>query len=109
MNRIITTFLLLFSYGLFSQSGNSCDQSIEISAGDYFIDTITGSSNSNLTNCTELNGNPANLKWYIYTTDQNLYVTVNSNLESNPPPDDTRLHIYEGSCDNLTCIAGSDD
>ena len=38
MNKIITTFLLLFSYGLFSQSGNSCDQSIEITAGDYFID-----------------------------------------------------------------------
>ena len=109
MNKIITTFLLLFSYGLFSQSGNSCDQSIEITAGDYFIDNISESVDSNITNCTELNGNPENLKWYSYTTIQNLYVTVNSNLESNPPPDDTRLHIYEGSCDNLICVAGNDD
>ena len=109
MAKIITTIFLLISYGLFSQSGNSCEESIEISAGDYFIENISGMEGSNLSNCTELNGSPSNLQWYSYTSDQDLYITVTSNLESNPPPDDTRLHIYEGSCDNLTCIAGSDD
>jgi len=49
MNKIITTFLLLFSYGLFSQSGNSYDQSIEITAGDYFIDNISESVDFNIT------------------------------------------------------------
>ena len=109
MKKILFIFSFLIAFNLFSQSGNSCEEPIEISAGDYFIQNISGAEVSNLPNCTELNGSPENLQWYSYTSDQDLYITVTSNLESNPPPDDTRLHIYEGSCDNLTCIAGSDD
>ena len=48
------------------------------------------------------------LEWFSYVSDQNIFVTVTSDLESNQN-DDTRLHVYEGPCDNLVCVAGNDD
>ena len=109
MYKITPFLLIILSFNLFSQSGDSCDQAIDISAGDYYIETISGNIGSNLSNCTEINGNPENLKWFSYTAAEDVFVNVTSDLESNTPEDDTRLHIYEGSCDNLICIAGNDD
>ena len=55
--------------------------SIEISAGSYFVDTITGDSFSY--NCTELDEDNGDLQWFSYSTNQNIYLTVTSDLGSN--------------------------
>lgn len=99
-------FYFIVTYSLNAQNGNSCVNSIEISTGSYFVDTITGDSFSS--NCTELDEDNGDLQWYSYSTDQNIYLTVTSDLDSNQN-DDTRLHVYEGTCDNLTCVVGDDD
>ena len=53
--------MLLFStYFLSAQNGNSCEESIEIIAGDYYVDNISGDSYS--LNCTELDDNNSNLR-----------------------------------------------
>ena len=94
--------MLLFStYFLSAQNGNSCEESIEIIAGDYYVDNISGDTYS--LDCTELDSyDNSNLEWFSYVPDQNIFVTVTSDLESNQN-DDTRLHVYEGPCDNLVC------
>ena len=103
---IFSVLLFLSNYHLFAQNGNSCENPIQITSGDYYVQNINGASYS--LNCTELNENNANLEWYSYSSDQNIYVTVSSDLESNQN-DDTRLHVYEGDCDNLICVVGDDD
>ena len=103
---IFSVLLFLSNYHLFAQNGNSCENPIQITSGDYYVQNINGASYS--LNCTELNENNANLEWYSYSSDQNIYVTISSDLESNQN-DDTRLHVYEGDCDNLICVVGDDD
>ncbi|MDA8859195.1 T9SS type A sorting domain-containing protein [Flavobacteriaceae bacterium] len=107
MKRYIFSLLMFFSFSfLIAQNGDSCQTPIEINAGNYYINNIDGDSYS--LNCTELDYNNSNLEWFSYSSDQNIFVTVTSDLESNQN-DDTRLHIYEGSCDNLVCVVGDDD
>lgn len=107
MKHLIFYYLLIFSnLYLFSQNGNSCENPIEILAGSYYVGNING--NSYALNCTELNYDNANLEWFSYYAIENSYITVTSDLQSNQN-DDTRLHIYEGSCDNLVCVVGDDD
>jgi polyhydroxybutyrate depolymerase len=107
MKYYIFSLFLFFSFSfLIAQNGNSCQTPIEITTGNYYVNNINGDSYS--LNCTELDYNNANLEWFSYVSDQNIFVTVTSDLESNQN-DDTRLHVYEGSCDNLVCVVGDDD
>ena len=107
MKAYIFCVLLFSTYFLSAQNGNSCEESIEIIAGDYYVDNISGDTYS--LDCTELDSyDNSNLEWFSYVSDQNIFVTVTSDLESNQN-DDTRLHVYEGPCDNLVCVAGNDD
>ena len=72
--------MLLFStYFLSAQNGNSCEESIEIIAGDYYVDNISGDTYS--LDCTELDSyDNANLEWFSYVSDQNIFVTITSDL-----------------------------
>ena len=107
MKPYVFCVLLFSTYFLSAQNGNSCEESIEIIAGDYYVDNISGDTYS--LDCTELDSyDNANLEWFSYVSDQNIFVTITSDLESNQN-DDTRLHVYEGPCDNLVCVAGNDD
>ena len=51
--------------------------------------------------------NPAG-EWYRYAPSEDFTVTVSSDLPVNAGKD-TRVHIYTGSCGNLTCFTGDDD
>ena len=53
-------FYFLVMYSLNAQNGNSCVNSIEISTGSYFVDTIAGDSFSS--NCTELDEDNGDLQ-----------------------------------------------
>ena len=39
---LITTILIFTSFELYSQSGNSCDEAIAITAGTYTVNGING-------------------------------------------------------------------
>ncbi|MFK2819019.1 FG-GAP-like repeat-containing protein [Flavobacteriaceae sp. LMIT009] len=64
--------------------------------GDYPTPSCAGSSVA------------SNGEWFAYTPSSDYKVIVSSDISGNNGID-TRLHIYEGTCGSLTCVAGSDD
>ena len=47
-------------------------------------------------------------KWYKYTATQNVNVTISTLLTQNNNTD-TRVMVYTGNCNNLTCVTSNDD
>lgn len=86
--------------------GSSCENATPITAGTYPVVGIDGESNP--LQCHSGNQSPpnGNMEWYSYTPEQDYIVTVES---FDSTVDDTRFHVYAGSCDNLFCIGGDDD
>lgn len=103
---LITTILIFRSFELYSQSGNSCDEAIAITAGTYMVNEING--NSFDANCTEYDAANGELEWYSYTPTQDYLVTVSTDYAVNNGLD-TRFHVYGGNCENLQCVGGDDD
>ncbi len=90
-------------------SSNTCSEALSAAhitgEGIYTVGTINGSAPS--PNCISTS-NANNGEWFAYTPTADYTVTVTSDLVENTSRD-TRLHIYSGSCGNLTCVAGDDD
>tara|TARA_Y100000991_G_scaffold56314_1_gene41176 strand:+ start:6807 stop:8924 length:2118 start_codon:yes stop_codon:yes gene_type:complete len=103
---LLTILCLFINLQIYSQSGSSCNDAIEITAGEYTVDGISGDSFE--LNCTEYDADNGELKWYIYSPTQNYLVTVSADYAVNDNLD-TRFHVYQGSCDNLQCSGGDDD
>ena len=70
---LITTILIFTSFEFYSQSGNSCDEAIAITAGTYTVNGING--NSFDANCTEYDAANGELEWYSYTSTQDYPVS----------------------------------
>jgi len=105
--------MILAAYGLNAQ--DTCDTAVSITEGLTTVGQINGSEEPQP--ICALNGNvpianvPAG-EWYSFTPTQDGVYLVNSNLPQNDGTinsDDTRVHIYEGTCTNLTCVGGNDD
>ncbi|MBP8239958.1 MAG: hypothetical protein KAX50_08355, partial [Saprospiraceae bacterium] len=71
--------------------------------------TVTGTTSGSPQQVPEC-GTPLNTApglWYRYTASQAEFVTVTT---CNPGSDfDTKIAVFRGSCDTLTCIGGNDD
>ena len=93
-------------FNTYSQSGENCNEAIEITAGSYTVDGINGDEFE--LNCTEYDASNGELLWFSYTPDQDYLVTVTTDLIENDGLD-TRFHVYSGNCENLQCVSGDDD
>lgn len=88
-------------------SQNTCNTALPITAGVYTVTAVDG---------TEIpapicapNGQGASAgEWYTYTPADTFTLTVSTDLPQNTGGD-TRVHIYTGTCGNLSCYAGDDD
>ena len=100
--------LYLISYSSYAQdsAGDTCENPIEIGPGTHSVDSINGEHYS--ANCSEYDAANGNLEWYIYTPSDDYLTTITADLEVNYDLD-TRVHVYQGSCDDLVCVAGDDD
>ena len=104
---LLLTFLIIFNFfNTYSQSGENCNEAIEITAGSYTVDGINGDGFE--LNCTEYDASNGELLWFSYTPDQDYLVTVTTDLIENDGLD-TRFHVYGGSCEDLQCVSGDDD
>lgn len=105
------TQLILTSvfFSLFEMTGiaqNTCNTALSVTAG---IHTVTAVDGTDIPTPLCLSGMAGTAgKWFVYTPDQDYTVTVSSDLPQNTGGD-TRVHIYTGTCGNLTCYAGDDD
>lgn len=107
MKQIFTLALTCFSMaGLFAQQ--SCLTATAITPGTYQAYLLPATEVPSPICTNGINNNPNRAVWYKYTPALNQTVTVTSDV-SGYPIVDTRLHIYTGTCGNLTCVAGDDD
>ena len=102
-------FLIVIGFGfatLYAQ--DNCATALPITtAGTFTISTINGTELPQ-TLCNYTNASTTAAEWYAYTPTSNYTVTVSSDLPENICKD-TRLRIYSGSCDALTCVVADDD
>ena len=101
---VFLTFLPVYSQG--GNPGDSCAASIPIGPGTHYVENINGEDYE--LNCSEYDAENGDLEWYRYTPDDDYLTTITSDLEANDGLD-TRFHVYQGSCGDLSCVAGDDD
>ncbi len=106
MKRKELLMMILLSGGM-AYGQNTCSEALTITEGLHTIDYIDGTEIPDPV-CA-LNGPGAmNAEWYRYVPDNDYTVTVSSDLAANTGRD-TRVHVYTGTCGQLTCVAGDDD
>lgn len=86
---------------------NTCNTAQIVTAGSYVISTIDGPQVPEPV-CASGGGGATAGEWYKYVPTDNFTVTVTTDLSINPAIDN-RVHIYNGTCTSLNCIAGDDD
>ena len=101
---VFLTFLPVYSQG--GNPGDSCAASIPIGPGTHYVENINGEDYE--LNCSEYDASNGDLEWYKYTPNDDYLTTITSDLEANDGLD-TRFHVYQGSCGDLSCVAGDDD
>jgi PKD repeat protein len=85
----------------------TCATAEQITAGTYSFATVNGTQVP-APLCASGGGGATAGRWYKYTPTQSVQVTVTTDLPINGNVDN-RVHVYSGTCANLTCIAGDDD
>ncbi|WP_341200690.1 FG-GAP-like repeat-containing protein [Croceibacter atlanticus] len=110
MRKITLSFLccLISSLG-FSQ--DDCASAIAITEGIYTVDAIDGTEVPSPI-CAANGGGATAGEWYTYTAQENLGLTITTDLSQNQNQDpqvDTRFHVYTGTCGDLVCRSGDDD
>ncbi|NBL66021.1 T9SS type A sorting domain-containing protein [Flavobacterium sp. NST-5] len=100
---------LLSGYFLYAQ--DDCASAPEITLNSLITVTAINGSQVPQPICAPngaiQNSSPAG-EWYKFTATQNQNLTLTTDLQQNSGKD-TRVHIYTGSCQGLTCYAGDDD
>ena len=99
--------LLLSSFAWQAHAQNTCATAVPIVLGDYFISQINGTE-APFPVCATGGGGATHGEWYKYTATMDTVISVTTDLPQNAGID-TRLHVYTGTCGNLTCYSGDDD
>ncbi|MBW4971382.1 VCBS repeat-containing protein [Croceibacter atlanticus] len=92
-------------------SQDDCASAIAITEGIFTVDAIDGTEVPSPI-CAANGGGATAGEWYTYTAQENLGLTITTDLSQNQnqdPQADTRFHVYTGTCGDLVCRSGDDD
>jgi hypothetical protein len=107
MKKLLLILICLCTAKGFSQ--NTCQTALPVTAGAVNYSTLQVGSQIPTPVCTSTTQNSPNKgSWYTYTATATESITVSTDIEGYPK-NDTRVHIYTGSCGALVCVAGDDD
>jgi hypothetical protein len=106
-----TLILTLFLFSSWSFAQDTCASALPITAGLHVVAAVNGTDIPTpiCANNGVIGGTNGKGEWYTYTPTQNYTVTITTDITQNTPRVDTRLHVYTGTCGNLTCAGGDDD
>ena len=110
---LLTILICLITFLIKAQTNsNSCldantDTAI-VGPGVFTINGIIDGTEIPTPICAANGTGATNGEWYRYIPTNDYTVTISTDLTQNSGKD-TRLHIYSGTCGNLTCVAGDDD
>ena len=102
-------YLIAFALLSFSlvDAQNTCEEALSVSAGITTVELVNGDQVPDQV-CFFTTTLGDNGMWYSYQPTETFNVVITSDLEQNSGGD-TRIHVYTGNCDDLTCVAGDDD
>lgn len=90
--------------GVFPPENTNCFEAIEVVQGMFSSPgPFTGDMASNI--CFGEGASHAN--WYYFTPQSSVEVLITSEIDPSLP--DTRLSVYQGSCESLICVQSDDD
>lgn len=95
---------LLFPSAIMAQL--TCATATTIGLGTHTAPAVTGTLPTEICSGPSTPGTAG--LWYRFTPSASMTVTVSSNVPGFPNVD-TRMHVYTGECDALTCYSGDDD
>lgn len=101
----IATLLLAFTGCCSLYAQQSCDEALSVTEGQYDVSFNDGSEVP--PNCIDTAIATMGV-WYSYTATENHNISISTNVEG-VTNTDTRIMLYSGDCENLTCIDGDDD
>lgn len=106
--KLLFSIICLLPLSLIGQSSsNSCldaNNATHITGpGTYSIAALNGIAPTPCVGSSADNG-----EWFAYTPSADYQVVVSSDIAGNDGKD-TRVHVFEGSCGSLSCLAASDD
>lgn len=105
--RINFTLLLFFGLPVLSQAQNSCATALPIApATVYTISAFDGAMPTLI--CAPNGTGETAAEWYTYTPTDDYTVTLTTDLPGTAG-EDTRFHVYSGTCASPVCLAGDDD
>jgi hypothetical protein len=106
MKQLFTLSLLCF--GIFTAAAQqNCATAVTVGTGITATTYVAGSQIP-LPDCISSEGSDADMGiWYKYIPTELHTTTVTTEIGNLTP--DTRVHIYTGSCEMLSCIASDDD
>lgn len=124
MKRKLLSGALLLGSIIAANAQSSCVDAIALQLGTTTVGAPSGEYTPN--GCfapeqgVDANGNTVTVdadaaEWYSYTPAVNGVLRINTNLPQNQVPDadgnrvDTRISVYRGTCDALTCWYSGDD
>ena len=94
--------------GAFASAQTNCSNATPITPGVYNAAFGAGSQPPSPVCATGQNNNPNMGIWYTYTPTATYTAIIDTNVPGYPIRD-TRVHIYSGGCNGLTCVTGDDD
>ena len=106
-----TTMAYYYGSNNFYTSTNStysCEAATSLTANSGIVNIGSITGNMPIPSCVLANDAPQlKANWWKFTPSQNGQLLVTSNISQNNT--DTRLRIYSGNCNDLTCIGGNDN
>jgi hypothetical protein len=103
-------YLLFLAFTILTQAAiaqDDCASAPAIEPGFYIVDAVNGTDIPPVA-CSGAPEQASAAEWYTYTPDADYYMTISSNVPGVPTAD-TRMHIYTGTCGDLSCVGGDDD
>jgi Secretion system C-terminal sorting domain len=99
---ILSSFILLSFFTIaYSQNGGGCTKAVTIQAGYHIVDTMIAGAAT----YAGIYPNPTKAKWYRFSPTSDGLLQISSCGGGS----DTRLFLYEGSCDTLNLFGYNDD
>lgn len=110
MKKLVLLLVFLVAGNTTFAQINCASAGLIVSNGVYSCGTINGTySNPCYGGTTTSTGNGIKGNWFQYVPTANGELTVTSDYPSNPATTDTRLAIFKGTCNGLTCVDYNDD
>ncbi|WP_412983852.1 T9SS type A sorting domain-containing protein [Pontimicrobium sp. IMCC45349] len=107
MKKITLFFILILAFSFKSYAQDTCATALSVTTGVTSVAAIDGTEIPDPI-CAANDAGATGGEWYSFTATVDGVVNITTDLQANAGGD-TRLHVYEGTCGSLTCLAGNDD